>query len=306
VRRFDEWDAHPQAQGLAAQPLVALRRVGEAPPRPLPPLPAGAPPLAGLRVLDLTRILAGPVAGRTLALCGADVMLVNSPALPNIESIADTSRGKLSAHIELKTAEGRATLMALAREAHVFLQGYRPGALAALGFGAEDMAATVPGLVHVSLSAYGGSGPWGERRGFDSLVQTATGFNHAEAEAFGQAEPRALPLQVLDYAAGYLLAFGAQAALLRQAEEGGSWAVQVSLAGVGRWLRSLGRLGGAALALPRPVPEPWSVEEDSGFGRLRVLRPALQFEAVPLRFSRPSVRPGSHPPRWPAGNSAPA
>ncbi len=305
VRRFDEWDAHPQALALAAQPPVALRRIGDAPPRPLPPLPEGAPPLAGLRVLDLTRILAGPVAGRTLAACGADVMLLNSPALPNIESIADTSRGKLSAHVELKTAEGRATLLALARESHVFLQGYRPGALAALGFGAEEMARAVPGLVHVSLSAYGSEGPWAGRRGFDSLVQTATGFNHAEAAAFGQVEPRPLPLQALDYAAGYLLAFGAQAALLRQRTEGGSWQVQVSLAGTGRWLRSLGRLAGAALSLPRPPLDPYLEEEDSGFGRLRVLRPALQLERTPVRFARPSVPPGTHPPCWPAGNSAP-
>ncbi|MFO1272648.1 MAG: CoA transferase [Rubrivivax sp.] len=298
VRRFDEWDAHPQAKALAGKPPVALRRIGDAPPRAWPALGTGARPLAGLRVLDLTRILAGPVAGRTLAAWGADVMLVNSPALPNIDAIADTSRGKLSAHVELKSAEGRATLLALAREGHVFLQGYRPGALAALGFGAEALAEAVPGIVHVSLSAYGSEGPWAGRRGFDSLVQTATGFNHAEAQAFGQAEPRALPLQILDYAAGYLLAFGAQAALLRQAAEGGSWAVEVTLAGVGHWLRTLGRRGDA-FAIGRPQVEPYTEEEDSGFGRLRVVRHAVQFSRTPAGFSRPSVPPGTDPPRWP-------
>jgi crotonobetainyl-CoA:carnitine CoA-transferase CaiB-like acyl-CoA transferase len=299
ARGFDEWDAHPQARALAARPVLQLQRLGDVPPRTLPRWRSGDQPLSGLRVLDLTRILAGPVAGRTLAAYGADVMLVNAPHLPNIESIADTSRGKLSAHVDLKTAAGRDTLRGLLRSAQVFVQGYRPGGLAALGFAPQDLAAAVPGIVAVSLSAYGPEGPWSARRGFDSLVQTATGFNLAEAQAFGDAEPRALPLQILDYAAGYLLAFGAQAALLRQAQEGGSWHVQVSLAGVGRWLRSLGRVAGGTQA-QRPPLEPYLEEVDSGFGRLRVLRHAAQFSATPARWSRPAMPPGTHPPAWPA------
>ena len=213
LRSFERWDQHPQAAALAAQPLLALQRHGDAPAPAWAPLPAGARPLQGLRVLDLTRILAGPVAGRTLAAYGADVMLVNSPHLPNIESIAETSRGKLSVHIDLKTEAGRETLRGLVRQADVFLHGYRPGALAALGFGPDDLQRLNPRLVAVQLSAYGETGPWAGRRGFDSLVQTATGFNQAEAQAFGVAEPKAMPVQVLDYSAGFLLAFGAQAAL---------------------------------------------------------------------------------------------
>jgi crotonobetainyl-CoA:carnitine CoA-transferase CaiB-like acyl-CoA transferase len=193
-------------------------------------------------VLELTRILAGPVAGRTLAAYGADVLLVNSPALPNIDAIADTSRGKRSAHVDLRTDAGRDTLRVLVRDAHVFMQAYRPGALDALGFGAETLAAIAPGIVCVSLSAYGHVGPWAGRRGFDSLVQTATGFNVAEAQAAGAASPKAMPVQILDYAAGFLMAFGTAVALRRQATEGGSWHVRVSLAGTGRWLRSLGRV----------------------------------------------------------------
>ena len=160
-----------------------------------------------------------------------------------------------------------------------------------------DLARLAPGIVCVSLSAYGPEGPWASRRGFDSLVQTATGFNLAEAEAFGAAEPMALPLQILDYAAGYLLAFGAQAALLRQADEGGSWHVQVSLARVGSWLRSLGRVGG--MAVKRPSLAPYVEEVESGFGRLQVLRHAAQFSVTPARFRRPSMPPGSHEARWP-------
>jgi len=298
ARRFDEWDAHPQAAALAAQPLLALRRQGGAPAPAWPPLPAGAPPLQGLRVLDLTRILAGPVAGRTLAAYGADVMLVNSPHLPNIEAIADTSRGKLSVHVDLQTAAGRETLRTLVREADVFLQGYRPGALAALGFGPDALARLNPSLVMVSLSAYGETGPWGGRRGFDSLVQTASGFNHAEAQAFGVAEPRALPLQALDYSAGFLLAFGALAGLWRRADEGGGWQVGVTLARTGLWLRSLGRLQGFA-GVARPGLDDAMETTASGFGALRAVRHAARFSHTPPRWVRLSMPPGSHPPVWP-------
>ena len=297
ARSFAQWDPHPQAVALATQPVVAIERIADSPHRPLGPWREDGQPLDGVRVLDLTRILAGPVAGRTLAAYGADVMLVNSPHLPNIDSIADTSRGKLSAHIDLALETGRETLRRLVGESRVFLQGYRPGSLAARGFAPADLARLAPGIVCVSLSAYGPEGQWASRRGFDSLVQTATGFNLAEADAFGAAEPMALPLQILDYAAGYLLAFGAQAALLRQADEGGSWHVQVSLAGVGCWLRGLGRLSG--MTVQRPSLAPYVEEVESGFGRLQVLRHAAQFSVTPARFRRPSMPPGSHEACWP-------
>ena len=152
----------------------------------------------------------------------------------------------------------------------------------------------------VSLSAYGPVGPWAGRRGFDSLVQTATGFNHSEAQAAGATEPKAMPMQILDYAAGHLLAFGAQAALWRQAREGGSWQVQVSLAGVGHWLRSLGRVPDG-LATQRPAVEPYLMSEASGFGELVALRHAARFSETPAGWLRPSMPPGSHPASWPVG-----
>lgn len=301
ARSFEQWDAHPQGQAVAAQPLVRITRIepaGQAAPAlPWPALGDGAQPLAGLRVLELTRILAGPVAGRTLAAYGADVMLVNSPSLPNIAAIADTSRGKRSVHVDLMDEPGRARLRQLAAQAHVFLQGYRPGALGAFGLAPEDLARLRPGIVVVSLSAYGAEGPWGGRRGFDSLVQTATGFNLAEAQAAGAHTPRALPLQILDYAAGYLLAFGTQAALWRQQQQGGSWHVQVSLAGVGHWLRSLGRVPDG-LQAQAPAFDPYLITEPSGFGALTVLRHPAQFSHTPAGWRRPSMPPGSHPPVW--------
>ena len=191
MRSFDEWDHHPQGQAVAAQPLFTLERIGEADPRPLPKYGQDPRPLTDIRVLDLTRIIAGPVCGRALAAYGADVMLVNSPNLPNIDNIIDTSRGKLSVFADLDTADGRIALGNLLRSAHVFVQGYRPGAMAAQGFGPQDAARIRPGIVYVSLSAYGEHGPWARRRGFDSLVQTASGFNHAEAQAAGQPTPAA-------------------------------------------------------------------------------------------------------------------
>ncbi len=304
VRSFDEWDAHPHSKAVAAAPLITLQKIGDAAPRALPALPAAAQPLHGVRVLDLTRILAGPVCGRTLAAYGADVMLINAPHLPNIEAIADTSRGKLSAQVDLRTDSGRDSLRALLRDANVFVQGYRPGGLAAHGFGPEDAAKLCPGLVYVSLSAYGDTGPWGGRRGYDSLVQTATGFNHAEAEAARLAKggvelpPQAMPVQILDYASGFLMAFAASAALLRQQQEGGSWHARVSLARTAQWVRSLGRIE-RGFEVTAPARDAYLESTESGWGALVALKHAAQFSQTPARWSRPSVRPGTHAPQWP-------
>ena len=298
LRRFDEWDATPQGRAVAAQPLFTIGRIGEAPPRTLAPLAESQPPLAGLRVLDLTRVLAGPVGCRALAAFGADVMLVNAPHLPNIEAIADTSRGKLSAHLDLRSKAGRTSLEELLAEAHVFVQGYRPGGLAELGFRPEQTARRRPGIVHVSLSAYGTRGPWARRRGFDSLVQTAMGFNHAEGEAAGAGKPRPLPMQILDEATGYLIAMGAAAALWRQQREGGSWHVQVSLAQTGQWLRGLGRIPGG-FEVHSPKIDPWLESAASGFGELRSMRLSARLARTPVAWRWPSMPPGSHPARWP-------
>ena len=329
-RSFAQWDAHPQGLALAGQPVLQILPITGAPPAPplaWPTINTAQRPLSGLRVLDLTRILAGPVAARCLAAYGADVLMVNGPQLPNIEAIADMSRGKRSALIDLREATGRAQLDGLVAGADVLLQGYRPGALAGRGYSAQALAARRPGIVVASLSAYGGLGPWSGRRGFDSLVQTATGFNLAEGEAAaavaagavgagavaaGPAAPRAMPMpmQILDYAAGHLLAFGIQAALWRRATQGGSWQVQVSLAGVGQWLRSLGRVANG-LAAQRPDIEPLLEHSRCGFSALgpeapatlRALRHAAVFSATPAGWDLPSMPPGSHPPAWPTARA---
>src|SRR5262249_21352886 len=147
----------------------------------------------------------------------------------------DTGRGKLSAYADLETAAGREALAGLTENADIFIDGFRPGATAARGFGPEEVVRHCPGIVYASLSAYGHVGPWAGRRGFDSLVQTASGFNHAEGAAAGLGGPKELPCQALDHATGYLLAFGAMMARLRQSRDGGSWLVRASLAQTGRW-----------------------------------------------------------------------
>lgn len=304
MRSYDEWSALPQAHALAQLPLISIEKIGEASPKPWPQGSSkGDRPLSGLRVLDLSRVIAGPVAGRTLAAHGADVLLVSGPELPAIPWLTiDTGRGKLTTFIELKNETGRAQLRELLEDADIFSQGYRPHALAALGFAPEDAANINPGIVYVTLSAYGHTGPWAERRGFDSLVQTTTGFNHAEGRAAGLDGPKELPAQILDHATGYLMAFGAMMAKARQARDGGSWHVRVSLAQTGRWLWNLGRLDGG-LNTPdltgEAVHAAFIESMPSGFGMLNAVRHSALLSMTPVRWSRQAMPLGSYPAQWP-------
>jgi crotonobetainyl-CoA:carnitine CoA-transferase CaiB-like acyl-CoA transferase len=302
MRSHEEWSALPHAKALAELPLLSIEKIGEAAPRPWP---AGDRPLAGVRVLDLSRVIAGPVAGRTLAAHGADVLLISGSDLPAIPWLTiDTGRGKLTSFVELGSERGRASLRDLLAQADIFSQGYRPRALAALGFSPQDAARISPGIVYVSLSAYGHAGPWAERRGFDSLVQTATGFNHAEGQADGASGPKELPAQMLDHATGYLMAFGAMMARARQSREGGSWHVRVSLAQTGRWLWNLGRVADGLKTedLKGETVGPFVEERPSGFGPLRSVSHSAVLSKTPAFWARPAMPLGSHPPQWPAGH----
>lgn len=298
MRTFAEWDAHPHGQAVVTQPLVRITRIADAPPRGLPP--AGRP-LSGVKVLDLTRVLAGPVCGRTLAAHGATVLNVASPNNPNLDHLAmDTGRGKLSAHLDLRDKSGADRMRTLLAEADIFVQGYRPGGLAALGFGSYEVARLRPGIVYVSISAYGHVGPWSNRRGFDSLTQTASGMNHAEAEAAGVTGPKPLPCQALDHGSGYLLAFGALTALMRRMREGGSWHVQVSLARTGRWIRDLGWVRDGFSA-PKPTDD--SVADllettDTVWGQVQSVRHAAELAETPVYWERPAVPFGTDPAAW--------
>ncbi|MFI1565798.1 CoA transferase [Streptomyces sp. NPDC020490] len=294
LRTPEEWAAHPQAAEVARRPLVERERLGAGHARVLPPS-AGAPllPAAGLRVLDLTRVLAGPVATRTLALLGADVLRLDAPQLPELpDQHADTGFGKRSATLDL--AADRRTFEELLAAADVVVTGYRPGALDRFGLSPEALAERRPGLVVAQLSAWGAYGPWRGRRGFDSLVQVASGIAVLE----GLAErPGALPAQALDHGTGYLLAAAVLRALTEQSREGGGRLVRLALARTAQWLTEEIEPGESG---PTDGGEAGSrlAETDSAIGRLRYALPPVSFAGGPADWVRPATPWGSDAPRW--------
>ena len=305
VRSMAEWAKHPQGVAIASLPVMEIVKIGDA---PAEKLPEGDRPLSGVRVLDLTRVLAGPTCARTLAEHGADVLKITAPHLPNIGyQEFDTGHGKLSAHLDLRQTKDLATLRDLAREADVFSQGYRPGTLGMRGLSPEELAALRPGLVYVSLCAFSHIGPWASRRGFDTVVQNVSGITTRQGEVFPGAQPgpQFYPVSAIDYLTGYLMAFGAMVALARRAREGGSWLVRISLAQTGRWLVDRGEVPETALSdvakefTPAELAR-WSTTSDTPVGRLAHLKPVVQMSETSPFWARPSVPLGHNEPAWPA------
>ncbi|NUK59035.1 CoA transferase [Streptomyces lunaelactis] len=306
ARTPQEWAAHEQGALAAAHPLLTIapvdassvREAAGQPPRGFPGLTGDTLlPAAGLRVLDLTRVLAGPVATRTLALLGADVLRIDAPQLPESqEAHNDTGMGKRSTRLDLADRGGdRPTFEELLESADVVVLGYRPGALDQFsGMGPAELAVRNPRLVIAQLSAWGGYGPWGGRRGFDSLVQVATGIAAIEGDA-GQLG--ALPAQALDHGTGYLLAAGVLRALTEQADDGRARLVRLALTQTAAWLvNGLGK-GPAGETVPYD-PEPWLTRTDSPMGRLRHALPPVSFAGGPVNWARPSGRWGTDAPEW--------
>jgi crotonobetainyl-CoA:carnitine CoA-transferase CaiB-like acyl-CoA transferase len=295
TRSREEWNAHPHGAAIAKLPLIDIVKIGEAPPRALP---KGDRPLSGIRTFDLTRVLAGPTSGRVLAENGADVLHVTAEHLPyQSELLMDTGHGKRCSFIDLRDKAGVETMKVLLRGADIFTQGYRPGTLAARGFAPQQVAALKPGIVCVSLCAYSHEGPWASRRGFDSIVQNVTGL----AATQGSLEkPRNLPVQALDYIAGYLGALGAMIGLARRVEQGGSWLVRVSLVQVAHWLANLGTVDATkgTAELPEAALLPLLMESVGPFGRLRHLNPAVKLGETPAFYARPAEPLGSSPAIW--------
>lgn len=305
VRTAEEWKRHPQGIAVAGLPLMEIVKIGDSKPEPLP---AGDRPLCGIRVVDITRVLAGPTCARTLAEHGADVMKISAAHLPNLGYQEwDTGHGKLNAHLDMRDPAQLETLRGLIRDADVFSQGYRPGSLGARGLSPEELVKLRPGLVCVSLSAFGHAGPWSTRRGFDTVVQAVSGMTLRQGEVFpGQIPgPQFYPLSAIDYCTGYLMAFGAMVALARRAQDGGSWLVRISLAQVGKWIVDLGEVPTDAL---KDVPaefsaeelDRWSMTSETPSGRLRHLKPVVRLPETPPHWARPSVPLGYHQPIWPA------
>jgi crotonobetainyl-CoA:carnitine CoA-transferase CaiB-like acyl-CoA transferase len=300
ARTHAEWAAHPHAAAIRDLPVVEIIRIGDAPPRPLPD---GPRPLSGVRALDLTRVIAGPTCARTLAEHGADVLKITRADLPHSGDLdLETGIGKLSAHLDLRDPAQAEKLRELIRTADVFSQSYRPGALAARGFSPEAVAAMRPGIVCVTLSAWSHAGPWRNRRGYDTIVQTSTGMADASAV---EGKPQHLPVSAIDYVSGNLMAFGAMVALARRATIGGSWLVRASLATAGRWIVDRGtfareQFAGLAEELPDDEIAGLCTEVDAPAGRVRYLAPIVRMSETPPRWDRPPVPLGYHQPMWPA------
>lgn len=304
ARTPEEWDTSEQGRVLASRPVVEVTKIADGPPVPFPP--RATAPLSGVRVLDLTRVLAGPACGRTLAQYGADVLYIASPSLPSTPGfVTDTNHGKLSAFLDLTRPDDLEQLRKLAATADVFSQGYRSGGLERLGLGPADLAQLNPGLVYISINAYGHEGPWRIRPGWEQLGQTVTGMAwlHGQHMAQGAKGPILQPGAVTDYTTGFLAALGGLIALRRRALYGGSCLVRVSLSQTAMWLRSLGIAPPQRLDAVEPVTaqeaDGWRIDTASGWGALRHLRPAVQMSETPTAWRRPVVQLGTHPAVWP-------
>jgi crotonobetainyl-CoA:carnitine CoA-transferase CaiB-like acyl-CoA transferase len=306
IRTEEEWQSSPQGRALAHALPITLKRIGDA---PRLTLEESAMPLDGIRVLDLTRVLAGPSAGRTLASYGADVLTVRGPKLPTIELFdLDTGLGKRSAFLDLAKPGDAEALRTLVRGAHLFIDSYRPGAMSKLGFSPEALAHLSPGIVHVAISCYGSEGPWASRRGWEQLAQSASGiaveqgaFMAARAGSRRESVPKLIPAAACDFITGYLAAAGAIAALLRRIREGGSWRVEVSLCATAQWLQSLPRIPAAQ------IPDGWDpmVGLDGYFqscqttrGRLDHLAPVVRMSKTQPVWKLPPPEQGADQPRW--------
>jgi len=295
VRTLAEWQAHAQGRAVAEEPLVSHRALPHGRPRPRE---AADLPARGVRVLDLTRVIAGPVCTRYLAALGADVLRIDPLHRPDVApgATADTLLGKRSAFVDLSTTSGRATLDELLASADVVVCGYRTGALDQFGLNPDELAARHPGVVIVLLNAWGFTGPWSDRRGFDSVVQAPTGIGLLQSSD-GET-PGALPCQLLDHGTGYLAAAGALDGLRRQAAEGGTHVRRVSLARTASWLTS-GQLASTGTAASSMVDaEPWLQQLDEHDHTTAAVGPPGVIDGVPLRWSR-AGRYGADEAAWP-------
>ena len=275
MRSGEQWTTHPQGRAVADEPLL-FRDPGSSGPMPRWQAIAGRP-LHGIRVLDMTRVIAGPVATRFLAGFGADVLRIDPPGWNEPSVVPDVVLGKRCARLDLRRPEARVTWEGLLRTADVLVHGYRPGALAELGFDAEWRAATCPGVVDVSLDAYGWSGPWRGRRGFDSLVQMSSGIADAGMRRFGRDRPTPLPVQALDHAAGYMMAAAVVRGLTERLSTGVGVVARASLARTAALLTALPP-GGATPLSPAVPAISWMRsrrrpgDRRAAFGRPAALR----------------------------------
>ncbi|OLF52744.1 CoA transferase [Pseudomonas chlororaphis] len=296
MRSWGDWQAHPQGQAVNAEPLVHFTAPANGPVRQW----SGtlAQPLAGIKVLDLTRVLAGPIASRFLAGLGADVLRIDPPHWNEPGVVPEVTLGKRCARLNLHDAADRQVFDALLGEADLLLHGYRGDALERLGYGAAERLRLAPGLIDVSLNAYGWSGPWQNRRGFDSLVQMSCGIAEA-GQRWQQADkPVPLPVQALDHATGYLMAAAALQALNAQLQTGATGSARLSLARTAKLLTE--HSSGAAEEALRgeDQADQGLLVEQTPWGPAHRLHVPLQISGTPLQWARPASELGAHRAQW--------
>ncbi|MDF1856269.1 CoA transferase [Pseudooceanicola sp.] len=296
MRSRAEWRAHPNGAAVGAEPLVAF----DQPAASVAPRWAGRPdrPLAGLKVLDLTRVLAGPVSTRTLAGFGAQVLRIDPPGWDEANVVPDITLGKRCAMLDLRDASDRARFETLLRGADLLVHGYRPAALAALGYAPKALQALRPGLIEVTLDAYGWTGPWAGRRGFDSLVQMSCGIADAGMNWAAADQPTPLPVQALDHATGYLMAAAALVLLRRAVAGEGAGRARLSLARTAELLCAHRQMASGHLGLAHLEGDHQAAEEQTPWGPARRLRPALDVAGVPMRWDLPAADLGTADPVW--------
>jgi len=293
-----DWQAHPQGRAIAAEPLI--HKAWHRPENPRPWSFDPERPLADFRVLDLTRVLAGPVAGRFLAAYGAKVLRIDPPWWEEPGVVPEVTLGKRCAGLDLGKDEDRETFRRLLSEADILLHGYRPGALEGQGFGEEERRAINPNLTDVSLCAYGWTGPWAGRRGFDSLVQLSSGIAHSGMTWKDADKPVSLPVQALDHATGYLMAAAAIGGLSSRLLTGDVMSLRLSLARTAHLLTSHAHDPAATepLAAETAADLDPAIEQTS-WGPARRLRWPLDIEGSPARWDLPAGNLRASPPDWP-------
>jgi hypothetical protein len=302
MRTAEQWALHPQGQALAAEPIVDRRPVGDSA-GALPSARADAAPLAGVRVLDLTRVIAGPVCTRVLAAYGADVVRIDPPGFAEVEALlGDTTAGKRRTALDLRAVDDRRAFEQLVQGADVIVHGYRSDALAALGYDGDRLQALRPGLIVTTHDAYGWSGPWRARRGFDSLVQMSVGIAARGQEVMGAAHPFPLPAQALDHATGYLLAAATARALADRGAGRPAYESRLSLARTAKVLTDLGERGDPSQPDLEPAALEGSLEEGTtAFGPVRRVSCPGRIDGIEPRWTIPAGPLGIDPPTWSAG-----
>lgn len=296
MRSMAAWATHAQGESVSREPLVATQVTGDCRDSTLSSTPER--PLRGIRVLDLTRVLAGPVATRFLAGFGADVLRIDPPVWDEPGVVPDVTLGKRCARLDLRNSSERAVFLDLLRRADVLVHGYRSDALDNLGLDAQALRAIRPGLVDVSLNAYGWGGPWRNRRGFDSLVQMSSGIADAGMRILGKDRPTPLPVQALDHTTGYLMAAAVVCGLSQPVGTAHGFGALTSLARTAQLLVS-GPAGGASGDLGPATEEDWSESiEATDFGPARRLRSPVTIGDASMQWDRPAVKLGSSAPAW--------